>query len=54
MGNCKQSNLQLLGSEVKLGLDVHTHGACAFVENGEERLVVKQAGHRDSLFLTSR
>lgn len=53
MGNCKKSNLQLLGSQIQLCFDIHTHCACAFVQNSEEWFVIKQTGHRDSLLFTS-
>lgn len=53
VGHCEQSDLKLFGLVVQFGLDIHTYGAGALVQDGEERFVVEKSGHGDSLFLSA-
>ena len=54
VGDSEESDIQFLGFVVKLSLDVHTNGACAFIKNGEKRFMIKQSRHCHTLFLSSR
>ena len=50
----EQSNSSFLCLHVQLSLNVHAHGRSALVHYREQRLVVKQSRHSDSLLLSSR
>ena len=49
----EKCDFKFLGLEVQLCLDVHAHRAGAFIQNGEDGLMVEESSHRDSLFLTT-
>lgn len=53
VGHREQRYLQLLGLQVQLCLHIHAHCGGTFIQNCEQRTVVKQSCHRDSLLLTS-
>ena len=50
----EQRYLQLLGLHVQFGLNIHAHRACALIQDGENRLMVKQSSHCHSLLLPTR
>lgn len=53
MRYCKQSNLQFLGTIIKLGFYINTHCTCALVQYSKKRLMVEKSSHCHSLFLAS-